>query len=60
MDLVLGIVSHIGKEMCFQMCLNIQNAFHLKPSAFGSSRICPLTASQIHQTYFADLRQNIQ
>ena len=34
--------------------------FHLKPRPFGSSRICPLTASKIHQTDFADLQQKKQ
>lgn len=33
---------------------------HLKPRPFGSSRICPLTASKIHQTDFADLQQKNQ
>lgn len=33
--------------------------FHLKPGSFGSSRVSPLAASQIHQAYFADLEENI-
>lgn len=47
------------KEVSFWSSVEYQGK-HLKPRPFGSSRVRPLTASQIHQAYFADLQQNDQ